>query len=73
MYENRPDIVRDLRECFETKSVVFREMSYLYQFSPSERFLSVHYVPIPPNLVMVHTMDLDRSQTGRVGASSRAR
>lgn len=58
MYNNRPDIVADLRECLETGSVVFREMSYQYHSIPSERFLSVHYVPIPPNLIMVHTIDL---------------
>ncbi|PWB69108.1 hypothetical protein C3F09_10605 [candidate division GN15 bacterium] len=58
MYKNRPDIVQDLRECFGSQSIVFREMPYQYFSVKDERFLNVHYVPIPPNLILVHTIDL---------------
>jgi len=58
MYKDQPEIQSDLRECFESQATIFREMSYHYHSVPDERFLSVHYVPIPPDLILVHTIDL---------------
>lgn len=58
MYKDRPGILSDLRECFDSQATVFREMSNQYHSVPEERYLSVHYVPIPPDLILVHMIDL---------------
>ncbi|MFX1281584.1 MAG: PAS domain S-box protein, partial [Promethearchaeota archaeon] len=58
MYENRPEILEDLKLCYEEKLSFDREMKYTMAISKAEKHLSVKYVFLPPNLVLVHTEDI---------------
>lgn len=62
MYKDRPHILADLTECHTTGSTIVKEMLYRYQAVPDERYLHVYYVPIPPNLILVHAVDLTESK-----------
>lgn len=58
MYRHLPELIQDMKQCLETKSTVKREMRYQYMSLPDRRYLSVHYVFIPPDQVLVHTVDM---------------
>lgn len=58
MYRHRPDILADLKACAEGRSLSYRDMLYGYESIDVDRYLQVHYAYIPPDLVMVHTIDL---------------
>jgi len=58
MYQGMPELIQDLKHCLKTRGTVRREMAYRYLSVPEERYLDVHYVFIPPDQVLVHTMDL---------------
>jgi len=58
LYLDRPDIVDDFKRCLDTREPIHREMSYRFQYSGQERELSVDFVFVPPDLVMVHTEDI---------------
>ena len=58
MYADRPGIVADLAACHSSGRMVVKEMTYQYHSVRDERYLHVFYVPIPPDLILVHTVDL---------------
>jgi PAS domain S-box-containing protein len=58
LYPDRPDIIEDMSRCFDEKSVIKREMDYTLRATNENRHLNVHYVFVPPDLVMVHTEDI---------------
>ena len=55
LYQDRPQILRDMNLCFHEQSVVRREITSR-NFAPG-RFLSVHYGFIPRDLIVVHMED----------------
>ena len=55
IYKNRPEILNDMKLCYEKKSVVRRE-SFSKNFAPG-KLLSIQYGFIPPDLIIVHTDD----------------
>ncbi len=58
MYKNQPEILEDLHRCANDRVSIFREIKYGYMSTGVERFLSVMYGFIPPDLVIVHTEDI---------------
>lgn len=58
MYTHMPELVQDMNRCLEMKHTVRREMMYRFLSVPEERYLDLHYVFIPPDQVLVHTMDM---------------
>ncbi|MFX1239266.1 MAG: ATP-binding protein [Promethearchaeota archaeon] len=58
MYEDRPDILKDLHTCFDKKNNIIREMKYYIQILKEEKDLLAKYGFIPPDLVLVHTEDI---------------
>jgi len=59
MYRDRPDILEDLNICMNKKLQITREIKYEFQFSGEEKFLSVNYGYVNPDLVIVHTEDIN--------------
>lgn len=57
LYENSGDILTDFQKCFKEKRVIKREMSYRFRSTGESRELSVSYVFLSPDLVMVHADD----------------
>jgi PAS domain S-box-containing protein len=58
LFEPRPQVIRDLTKCFETKRTVNREMRTRGRLTDGELYLSIHYVFTPPDYVIMHTIDL---------------
>ncbi|MFX1497434.1 MAG: PAS domain S-box protein [Promethearchaeota archaeon] len=58
LYENRLDILEDLRLCMEEKIQITKEMKYQFQHLDKEKYLSVNYGYVSPDLIIVHTEDI---------------
>ncbi len=57
LFKEKPEILEDLRACYQSKKTFGREMQYSYQSTGETKYLVVKYVYIPPDLVVVHTED----------------
>ena len=53
-----PQILSDMHTCFSTKDHLVREMRYNLESTGLGKYLEVHYVFVPPDEVLVHTVDL---------------
>lgn len=62
VYADRPDIIDDLRLCFESRSSISREMSYSHPAVGGPFDLKVTYVCVPPDMVVVHLEQGEKSQ-----------
>jgi len=58
VHSGRPDIIEHLRRCFEQRTMLREEMPYHYTTTGEDRHLIVTYAHVPPDLVMVHTVDI---------------
>ena len=58
LYKDRPDILQDLYKCANEKSNFFKEINYNFMSINLEKYLSVNYGFIPPDIVIVHTNDI---------------
>lgn len=58
LYAAMPQIVRDMKRCVARKTTITREMVYPFRSFPTEKYFQVYYVSIPPDLILVHTVDL---------------
>jgi len=58
MYKNQPKILKELNRCASNQISIFRENEYGSESTGEERFLSIKYGFIPPNLVIVHIEDI---------------
>ncbi len=56
LYRKRTEIIEDMLRCFKEQSTMSREL-VSQDFAP-ERFLSVHYSYVPPDLIIVHAQDI---------------
>jgi two-component system, cell cycle sensor histidine kinase and response regulator CckA len=69
MYGDRPDIVADFRKCAGSRENVRRDMEYEMISTGELRHFSVSYAFVPPDLIMVHTLDVTEQR--RVEAEQR--
>jgi PAS domain S-box-containing protein len=58
MYKDQPEILEELFRCANDHVSIFREMKYDYMSTGEDKFLSVMYGFIPPDLVIIHTEDI---------------
>ncbi|MDQ1278208.1 MAG: hypothetical protein QG555_1250 [Thermodesulfobacteriota bacterium] len=58
LYPDRPDIVQDFWKCFQGKTAFKREMTYRTITTREDKFISLTYVYVPPNLVVNHIEDM---------------
>ena len=58
MYKNQPEILEELHRCANDHVSIFREMKYSLISMGVEKYFSVMYGFIPPDLVIVHTEDI---------------
>jgi PAS domain S-box-containing protein len=56
IYQGKGDVYRDLWRCFRAKRVIRRQIRSQH-FMPG-RDLLITYVPVPPDMVVVHTEDI---------------
>ena len=57
LYADRPDIAADIEHCAREAAVIQRELDYRF-LSGTVRRLLVTYVPLTPEIVIVHTQDV---------------
>lgn len=58
LYRDKPEILKDLWQCFNKKTIINKEMLYQYQTTGESKYLSVRYAYVPTDLVIVHTEDI---------------
>jgi diguanylate cyclase (GGDEF)-like protein/PAS domain S-box-containing protein len=58
MYADDLETIDSLRKCYQQRTAFTREMSYKFQNLGRERYMSVRFAYVPPDLVMIHTDDL---------------
>jgi len=58
LYKDRVDIIQDLKRCMDEKIQITKEMKYKFQFSGDDKYLSVNYGYVSPDLIIVHTEDI---------------
>ncbi|MFX1538047.1 MAG: histidine kinase dimerization/phospho-acceptor domain-containing protein, partial [Promethearchaeota archaeon] len=58
LYHDRPEILNDMKLCFENKTDIQQEMLYEYKTTGGKKFLSVSYSFVPPDLIVVYTEDI---------------
>jgi PAS domain S-box-containing protein len=72
IYQGKGDVHRDLWRCFRTKRVMRRQIRSQH-FMPG-RDLLITYVPVPPDMVVVHTEDItEHKQAAAALAESETR
>lgn len=66
LYADEPEILEDFATCLRERGMVRREMHHRLATAGTEHDFVVHYVFLPPDLVMVRTEDVtDRVQAER--------
>jgi PAS domain S-box-containing protein len=58
MYADMPDVLNDLRRCYNKKTNIEKEMPYLFKSTDEIKYLAVKYAFVPPDNVLVHTEDI---------------
>ncbi len=58
LYANDPEIRAEIRRCFRQKINIKREISYRMHTTGDSKFMSVTYVYVPPDLILVHAEDI---------------
>jgi PAS domain S-box-containing protein len=58
MYANSPDILEDFARCFQERTMIRREMAYQSSLTDTRGYFVVSYIPISPDLILVHAEDI---------------
>lgn len=58
LYQDRPEVLDDFKQCFEKKEIRKRESDFRLRATGEEKTFSVTYAFVPPDLVLVHTEDI---------------
>lgn len=66
MYAEMPEVLEEFRRCFTEKTSIRREMFYTLKTTGEARHLTVTYVYVPPDLVMVHTEDITERRKAEI-------
>jgi signal transduction histidine kinase len=57
-YQDRPDILEDMHRCTAEKIAIKRRMPYTLRSTGEERFLTLSYIPVPPDLFLLVAEDI---------------
>ncbi|MCG6968469.1 MAG: PAS domain S-box protein [Gammaproteobacteria bacterium] len=63
--QQRPDILADLRQCFEKKTNLHRHYWYSVLSTGVKRYVDVTYAYIPDDLVLIHTNDITEQKLAK--------
>jgi diguanylate cyclase (GGDEF)-like protein len=58
MYADMPEVVADMKNCLFQKKTVLRETPYTLRTTGEQKYLTLRYAYIPPDLVMIHMEDI---------------
>ncbi|MCP4349081.1 MAG: PAS domain S-box protein [Desulfobacterales bacterium] len=57
-YSHSTEVIQDIEKCYQEKKLVNRQHYYILHTTGEKKFVDRSYVFIPPNMVMIHTVDL---------------
>lgn len=60
MFAGKSHILEDFKRCFITKKTISREGPYELLTTGENKYFITTYIPVPPNIVMVHMEDITR-------------
>ncbi len=60
MFADKSHILEDFKKCFITKKMIQREGPYQLLTTGETKYYITSYIPIPPNIVMVHMEDITK-------------
>jgi PAS domain S-box-containing protein len=60
LYQDAPDILDEMRRCYQEQRSYQREMLYQFRSTRDVKHLSVSYGFVPPDIVLVHTADVTK-------------
>jgi len=60
LYQDAPDILEEMWQCFREQSSFQRDMLYQFRSTSDTKHLSVSYGFVPPDIVLVHTADVTK-------------
>jgi len=58
MHNENPEIIKNLKRCYNTKKIIKHEISYQFRSIKKKVQLLVSYAFLPPDLILVHTQDI---------------
>ncbi len=58
LYHDTPDILADMTRCFTERVSIQTDMPYTLRTTGQEKYFSVRYAFVPPDLVLAHTEDI---------------
>ncbi|MEJ2263978.1 MAG: PAS domain S-box protein [Anaerolineales bacterium] len=58
LYGDRPEVIEDFSRCFGEKVTIHREFEQTSVLTGQRRDFNLRYVPVAPDLVLVHTEDI---------------
>jgi PAS domain S-box-containing protein len=58
LYRERPEVIEAFWHCFEHKTNIMREELHMLKTIGEERSFFIHYVFVPPDLIVVYTDDI---------------
>ncbi|MHA1149690.1 MAG: PAS domain S-box protein [Promethearchaeota archaeon] len=58
LYRDRADIIKDLKKVYQEKTSFSKEIAYYYTILEKERILKATYIFIPPDIILVSTIDI---------------
>ncbi|MDM8525845.1 transporter substrate-binding domain-containing protein [Desulfococcaceae bacterium HSG8] len=59
-YFHSPEIIKDMKACLQEKKTIRTQGYYTSRTTGERKFIDRHYVFIPSDIVMLHTVDLTR-------------
>ena len=62
---NRPDVLQDLRECFDRKTSLRREVSFQKDADSDLTYLSLTHIYVKPHFVITHMEDITKETKAR--------
>ncbi|MDB6022171.1 MAG: sensor signal transduction histidine kinase [Pedosphaera sp.] len=60
LFPDAPEIISEIARCFEEMTAIRREMFYQLRSTGEFKHLDVTYVFVPPDMVMIHSLDITR-------------
>ncbi len=60
LYEKLPDVVENIRLCFEKKATITQEMSFFYDPDGENKIVFARFAYVPPDRVLVHIEDITK-------------
>ncbi|MBN2372912.1 PAS domain S-box protein [bacterium] len=58
IYSDSPEILEDMRRCFNERTTICKEMFYHFKSVDKEGYFATTYAYVPPDLVLVHDEDI---------------